>query len=304
VGELTVRPTYQLSVVVASAWSVRDLESCLDALTGQRRAQKFEIIVVDCCGASALEIIIAKHPDVIFIQYSEKTPLPVLWGAGIARARGEIIAITDATCRAGPDWIPAMLKAHEAPHALIGGAVEVAECRSGLDWAAYFCEYGQFMRPLQKGAANELPGNNLSFKRWTLDIGEEFVRDGFWKTYWCRSLRNAGIELVAEPEVVVYCHRSYRLFPFLIRRFHHGRCFAGMRVAQATLLARAGYVAGSWLLPFLFFARVLRMILSKRRLLGEFARAFPFTILAIVSWALGEFCGYLAGAGKSCAKIY
>jgi len=298
------RTAFQLSVVVASAWSVRDLESFLDALTGPSWARKFEIIVADCCDDDALENIIAKHPDVIFIRYSEKTPLPLLWGAGIARATGEIIAVTDATCRAGPDWIPAMLKAHEAPHALIGGAVEAAECRSGLDWAAYFCEYGQFMRPLQKGAANELPGNNLSFKRWTLDLGAEFVRDGFWKTYWLRSLRDAGVELVAEPAVVVYYRRSYRLFPFLIRRFHHGRCFAGMRVAQASLFARAGYAAGSWLLPFIFFARVLRMILSKRRLLGEFALALPFTILAIVSWSLGEFCGYLAGAGKSCARIY
>jgi glycosyltransferase involved in cell wall biosynthesis len=290
--------------VVASAWSIRDIESFLNGLEGQRAARKSEVIVADCCGDDALEDLIARYPDVIFIRYCARTPLPVLWGAGIARATGEIIAITDATCRVSRDWIPAILKAHEAPHALIGGAVEVAECRSGLDWAAYFCEYGQFMRPLQKGAAIELPGNNLSFKRWTLDLATEFVRDGFWKTYWCHGLRKAGIELVAEPAVVVYCHRSYRLLPFLIRRFHHGRCFAGMRVEQTSSLARAGYVAGSWLLPFLFFARVLRMIFSKRRFWGEFARALPFTILAIVSWSLGEFCGYLAGEGKSCALIY
>jgi hypothetical protein len=160
------------------------------------------------------------------------------------------------------------------------------------------------MRPLPKGVVVEVPGNNLSFKRSALDLGAEFVRDEFWKTHWCRSLQESGIELAADPAVMVYSIKSYRLLPFLVRRFHHGRCFAGMRVAKASLIARAAYTAGSWLLPFVFFTRVLKMILSKRRFLGQFALASPWTILAILSWSLGEFCGYLAGAGKSCAKIY
>jgi glycosyltransferase involved in cell wall biosynthesis len=301
---MSQRANPQLSVVVASAWSVHDLERLLDSLIGQRPAQEFEVIVADCRGDDALERIIDKYPGVTFIRHSEKTPLPVLWGAGIARARGEIIAVTDATCRVSPDWIAATLKAHEAPHALIGGVVEAGRCQSRLDWAAYFCEYGQFMRPLQKGVAGELPGNNLSFKRWALSHGTEFVRAGFWKTYWCHSLQQAGVELVADPAVAVCVSKTYRPLPFLVRRFHHGRCFAGMRVAKASHFVRAGYAAGSWLLPFLFIARVLKMILSKRRFLGQFALALPWTILAILSWSLGECCGYLRGAGRSCDQIY
>jgi glycosyltransferase involved in cell wall biosynthesis len=301
---MSLRAAPRLSVVVASAWSLADLEALLDSLMVQSPAPKVEVIVADCRAEGSLDKIVAKYPDVIYIRYSEKAALPVLWGAGIARATGEVVAVTDTTCRVSADWVAATLRAHDSPAMLVGGAVEADECESLLDWAAYFCEYGQFMRPLHKGVAGEVPGNNLSFKRRALEIGERFVRDQFWKTYWCQSLQQAGIELMSDPAVVVSLRKSYRPFPFLVRRFHHGRCFAGMRVTKASLPVRAGYAVGSGLLPFVFLARVTSMILSKRRLLGKFALAAPWTLLAIVSWSLGECCGYLGGAGKSCARIY
>lgn len=293
-----------LSVVVASAASVRDLEACLSALAQQDLGRGVEIIVADCCQDEARQDLTATYPYVTWSRFSSPVTLPGLWGAGIARATGQIIAITETTCVVDHRWVATILQAHEGPHAVIGGAVEVEGRRSLVDWAAYFCEYGQFMLPLVKGVVHELPGNNVSFKRWVLQHGQEYVQPGFWKTYWCRKLQAAGIELVAAPAMVVHYKKTFRLRPFLIRRFHHGRCFAGMRIAQDAALKRVFYALASPLLPLVFLYRIITAIVPKKRYLKEFVLSLPVSCLAIVSWSCGECWGYLTGPGDSCKWIY
>jgi len=293
----------QLSVVIASNHSLREVDQCLQSLQRQGPVAGIEIIVADSREDDSVKDVMTKYPDVAFICFPEKTPLPMLWGGGIARSKGGIIAITDSTSVADGNWIAAILKAHESADPVVGGAVEAAEGKNMVDWAAYFCEYGQFMRPLPEGPADVLSGNNISFKRWTLTKGREFAQTGFWKTYWCRGLQEEGIQLVSTPTMVIYDKKSYRLVPFLIRRFHHGRCFAGMRVSTISGLERASYILGSPLLPLLFLARTTRGVVSKQRHLKQFILSLPVSLLAIVVWSVGEFCGYLTGTGESCAHV-
>lgn len=296
--------TPELSVVVASAHSLDELESCLAALVRQAQNRRIEIIVGNCIGDNSINDVITKFPEVVIIRLPVEMILPELWAAGIAQSTGKVIAITDSTCTFPDDWIASILTAHESSYAVIGGAVEIVDNKRWVDWAAYFCEYGQFMPPASEGVVKELPGNNISFKRYTLERGAEFVRDGFWKTYWCNQLRKEGVQLISEPSIVVYFRKSYRLLPFLIRRFHHGRCFAGMRTARATTLERTLYLVGSPSLPVLLLMRTLRAILPKRRYLKQFILSLPVSLLAILFWSIGEFFGYLAGEGKSRAKVY
>lgn len=294
----------QLSIVVASVYSHQELETWLDTLVQQVKGKQIETIVADCSQDGSLSKMMAKYRGVIFIPFPTHTALPVLLGAGIAKSTGNIIAITDSTSFPDEQWIASILKAHEASHPVIGGAVEVNGCKRLVDWAAYFCDYSKFMCPLAEGVVRELPGNNLSFKRWALGIGQQYVQNGFWKTYWCRTLQEAGIELLLVPSIKVNYKKSFRLFPFLIRRFHHGRCFAGMRIKQASILTRSYYWAASHLLPVLLLFRTVTTVLPKKRHQKEFVISFPILLLSIISWSLGEYWGYLAGSGKSCAHIY
>jgi glycosyltransferase involved in cell wall biosynthesis len=295
-------PTARLTVVIASTDST-DLKECLNSLEDQTKEEKVEIIVAASCGDDSLQASIAEHPKVRLIRCPPNSTLPHLLGTAIARSTGDIIAVTDSACTLDARWISAILAAHEASYPVVGGAVEAVRYGSLVDWAAYFCEYGQFMRPLREGIVNEVPGNNISFKRATLQHGQEFVCNGFWKTYWCRALQQGGIALISMPSIVVYCKKSYRLIPFLIRRFHHGRCFAGMRAARASIHARACYLAGSPLLPLLISARITRAVLAKRRYRKEFIRSFPLSVLSVLAWSAGEVWGYAAGQGDSCRHI-
>lgn len=293
----------RLSVVIACTHSSRDLAPVLSALRNQAGADSVEVIVADGSGDMAVDYARLQGEGVVTLRFAQGTPLPVLWGAGIHASHGALIAILDDCSVPDRQWVSSILAAHESSDLVIGGAVEPSPQRSLVDWAAYFCEYGQFMLPLSGGVVSELPGNNIAFKRAALGRGAAFVEPEFWKTYWCRTLQHEGVQLRSTPAMRVYDRKSYRLVPFLIRRYHHGRCFAGMRRTQLSPVMRGLYTVGTPVLPCLFLWRIAGPIMQKRRYLSEFMLSLPISILAVVSWSWGECCGYLAGPGRSCEWI-
>lgn len=290
-----------MSVVIVSPFPQTSLVNCLDSVFGNENPGAVEIIaVVSGAAENTILDLIEKYPGVRFLRFSAETGTAALSAAGIAESSGEIIALTDSCCVVDRNWIGATFKAHQSPSkVVVGGAVEAFEKLKSQDWAAYFFDYGQFMLPLEAGTADVLPGNNISFKRSALTVGREYVEPEFWKTFWCRKLRAAGVELFCEPSIVVRQSRSFRFPSFLFQRFHQGRCFAGMRIEELSLVRRAIYLGGAVFLPFIIFYRKLTAVFAKKRLLKELLISMPFVVLIVIAWSLGEACGYFAGTGKS-----
>lgn len=296
----------ELSVVVASLYTLQELKTCLDGILEQSEIalSAIEIIVSDCCLKEKTAEWIEKFPAAEFIEFPERTSLAKLLGAGIARANGAIIAVTDSSCVVADDWISSILRAHAAEKSpVIGGAVEISESGKLTDWAAYFCDYGEFMPPAPRGIAAVVPGNNFSVKRAALQCGTEFVAPEFWKTLWCRRLQAEGIELFSEPMIRVGWRRTYQLNSFLVRRFDQGRCFAGMRFAGQTFSKRIFYSIGSIFLPVVFLYRIAAPVFRRKRFFGKFILSLPIIVLAVVFWSVGEAFGFLFGAGTSCGRI-
>jgi glycosyltransferase involved in cell wall biosynthesis len=294
----------KLSVVIASLYDETSLQKCLDSILVDKNEES-EIIVVDCCLKNKATEFVEKYPEVNFINFTEKTSLPILLSDGIGQAKGEIIAITDSSCVVADDWISSILEAHRTEEStVIGGSVEMKEdSRNLTDWAAYFCDYGQFMSPAPQGIVEVVPGNNLSIKSWALAKGTEFVENEFWKTLWCRALQSEGIELFSEPLISVQLQKQYKLIPFLFRRFHQGRCFAAMRMEKEKVAKRFFFSMGSIILPFLFLFRTIVPILNKKRFLGKLVLSLPLIFLSVTFWSVGEMIGFLIGTGTSSKHI-
>lgn len=292
-----------LSVIIISTAPLDDMPVCLRTVRQQCHGRRVEIILAYSADHAPLEARASDYPDVTLIRLPQATNLPRLLGAAIARARGAVIAITDATCEVDMQWVSAILRAHHTPHPIIGGAVEPDGLRTLADWTAYFCDYGRFMLPLAPGVAQYVPGINFSVKRQALESGSEFVTGEFWKGHWCLRLQAAGVSLQVDPAIVVFYRKSFSFWSLLQQRFHHGRCFAGMRLAQLTPARRIVYVLGSLALPILLCVRIVRAVLPKRRCLRLLTLSLPLMLLDTGSWALGEFCGYLAGPGTSCQHV-
>ena len=108
-GNSRPRPVFPLprepriSVVVACYNAARTLQPCLDSLA-RLNYPDYEVVVVDDGSTDATPQIIAQHTGFRGIR-QEHLGLSAARNAGIAAGTGEIVAFTDADCRADEDWL-------------------------------------------------------------------------------------------------------------------------------------------------------------------------------------------------------
>lgn len=297
----------RLSVVIAAHDAADALQTCLEALAPQQGDGSVEVIVADSSSDGTPALVARRFPWVRLLHFDMPLPVPVLRGRGIAVARGALIAILDPYSVAAGDWVERLLAAHASgANLVIGGAVDLYEPRgrSLTEWALYFNEYGLFMPPVREGETWIVPGSNVSYKRMALFDGAQPRYPVFWKTVVNAEIERAGSPLWLAPAVVVALNKPIPFSDFLRTRYHHGRCYAALRVRDAPWLTRLAYAAAAPLLPGLLLWRWSRGFWPKRRNHLRFVATVPLQLALFAVWASGEACGYLRGAGRSCAQLF
>lgn len=293
-----------LSVVVVSFNTTALLDRCLGALDAQTVQAEVEILVVEPWDAPA-------RPDALkdrfrgtrWVRDPRRRNVPQLRSLGIAESRGTIVALLEDDCVAPPTWCAALLQAHQGPWVAVGGAVEPGDYTTLLDWAMYFQDYVRFMQPLPSGAPTALPGTNVSYKRAAV-LPELQSREnvGFYEVFVHAALLQAGLPVALDPALVVYNVNSWSAGRAVRSRFHHGRGFAAVRIAEDPRGKRLFLLAIAVLLPLVQVARIAREVVQRRRHLGRLAAALPWVFALSASWSLGEFAGYLLGSGGSLGR--
>jgi len=290
----------KLSVVIAAWNGLSSLERCLRSLKADGQASDTEVIVVT--NFDAAEMLKTQFPCVQHVAASSHTTVPVLRATGIFRSGGEIVALAEDHCTFGDGWCSEIKKAHQLPYSVIGGPVENASGESALDWAVYFYDYGRFMLPSPAAVVEVLAANNVSFKRSVLQEVEPGLRDGFFEAFIKAELKKREQALYLAPSVVVYHCKHYEAGQAITQCYHLARGFAGKRVLHTPLVKRAALVLGSLALPALLPGRIVVRTVGKRRHIKELVRSLPYLLILMISWSLGEFCGYFAGEGSSASK--
>jgi glycosyltransferase involved in cell wall biosynthesis len=294
-----------LSIVIGSHNAARVIAICLQALEPQRAHAVFEVIVADCSSDGTPDIIKRQFPSVLVLPVDGPASLAELRGRGIAAARGAIIAILDPFSVPAADWASQVLAAHaRQQNRVIGGSVDLyrAESASYAAWATYLNEYGLFMPPVTSGETWILAGSNVSYKRAALFDGDRPRYPVFWKTSVNWEQEAGGSRLWLEPAVRVALYKPIPFQEFLHSRFHHGRCFAGMRILNASWWTRLARAGSTILLPPLQLWRWTAGFWPKRRHRGRFIASLPAQFLLFLVWSAGEACGYLRGTGRACER--
>lgn len=286
----------RLSVVVVPFAGAHYLERCLDALARQADAPPFEIVVPVAGRATPLRSA-AGAAHVREIRVAGDAGPAALRAAGLRASRGDLVAFTEDHCIPAGDWCAAIVRAQEAPHAAIGGAVEKEGRDGALAWALYLCDYGRYMRPLAAGPAHYLTDVNVSYKREALRGLPEAEAPEFHETAVNWALARRGDTLWLDPAIVVRQQRGARWLSALRDRFVHGWIFAGTRVPGMSAPARAVRAGLTASLPGVLVARAAGQALRRRRHLGALVRATPAMIAMTTAWSLGELAGYLLGRG-------
>ncbi|MBW8011264.1 MAG: glycosyltransferase [Chloroflexi bacterium] len=299
----------KVSVVIATHNAAKVLDKCLAALVKQVSTHQVEIIVASSSTDGTAKIVQENFPEVNLLHFDEPFSIPLLRQKALDNSKGEIIAILDPYSIIDDDWLEQMMAAHSnLPNLVIGGAVEIfSEEPPGIsNWTIYIHEYGGFMPPLKEGVVSILPGSNISYKREALSKIKtlKLKQRGFWKAYANWHLEDEGHKLWLAPSIVVRLWKPIPFFNFLRTRFHHGRCYASMRVADSSFTKKLIHALKTPLLPFVFSWRLTMDFWPKSRDRGKYLLASPLLFLLNFSWALGELIGYLRGSGDSCALLF
>lgn len=281
-----------LSIVIAASGDTAGLAECLGSLSAQR-AHAREIVVVATVPAPA--DLSARFPGIEWVEADAGLLIPQLWGLGMARALGDVVAITTAHFAPAPGWAEAIGRAHarlEAP--AIGGPIDPPRGGRVVDWATYFLRYSAYFGPDRERAVADLPGDNASYKRSALGAPADLVRDGFWERDLHRRLRAEGRALVSVPAIRVAQRASFGFRRFLRQRFEHGTQFGRSRLQGRGVLVGLAAAAASPLIPAVFLAKIVVRVARSGRDFGPFVAALPTLACFLMAWSLGEGWGYLS----------
>lgn len=288
------------SVVIAAWNGVGYLRRCLEALDAAHPVPEVEVIVSRNFDDGAAGLLAAEYPGVVDIALPSATNVPRLRLAGIRRASGTIVALTEDHAIPGPGWAATLRRAHAAGLGrIIGGPVDQAPGQGPVSWGVYLYDYGRYRPPCAAGPVGELSGINVSYHQELLEAYQGELTEGVHEARLHGALQTRGESLIMEPAAVVMQAKQHHLGPSLRSAFHLGRGYAAGRAAGKALHWRVGFAAGSFALPFVLTGRTFAAVLPKGKDLGRLLAAIPSYALLTLAWSAGECAGYAAGPGDS-----
>jgi predicted dehydrogenase len=279
----------RVSVVVVTVESAERLRSCLTALQGQAP----EILVPWDGSHGACSALQQDFPGVRFLAAGEgKQTYAQLRAHGIARASGEIIAVTEDHFTPAPDWCRRIAEAHREPHAAIGGAVEKQTPDTALSWAFYLADYLRYLDP-REGPSAHLTDGNVTYKRAALEEIRRLWEAEFHENVVHAALAARGGSLWLSPRIIVRQKRRISLRAAVRDRYAFGRLFGSTRAEGMKPAARLKLTALCALLPAVLLLRITSHVVRTRRYAAAWLRALPALVLISTVWAWGEFIGYV-----------
>ncbi len=293
----------KISVVIASKVGAPFIDDCIESLANQENAPPHEIIMVDCHGEETRKRIASRFPSVHLIAQDPPRSVPDLRRTGVQAATGEIIAILEEHCLAAGDWMATIAAAHAGPCVAVGGTVLDCNYSRLRDWITYFTEYNAYMPPVPSGQVSSLPGNNIAFKRESLQKHLAELTQGYWEAYLYAKLYEEKAILLSEPKMAVVHRGPFDYGYYLHQRYLFSRAFAGARRVVLPLSRRIIYAIASPVLPALLLGRMAARVWKKKCHVAKFVECIPLLVPVTVVYILGELAGYLFGPGDSLLKV-
>jgi hypothetical protein len=286
-----------LSVVVACNEARRTIDGCLAALERSCAGLSAEILVAHASDAALAERVRSSYPHVALVELASSALAPELWAAGYRASRGGVVAFTTGHMMVGDSWARALLDRLSAGFTGAGGAIQLGPGAGIVDWAVHYLRYSAFLPPPPAGEVMEIPGDNASYIRNSLDAHAATFSAGFWEVDFHRRIRAQGGRLAFAPEATASFGPSFSFGTILRHRFRHGRHFGAYRRRTAGVRWRS--VAGAPAVPGLLLARIARRVAGRAGDRWRACAAAPLLLVLGIAWAGGEAVGALLGEGGS-----
>jgi hypothetical protein len=284
------------------------LERCLAALRAQESPPELEVLVPFDASADVAHAR-AAFPDARFLpmgQVAVAEPVPGESGrhelydrrrsAGLAAARGELVALLEDRGAPGPRWARAMVDLHRGRRlAAAGGAIA---CGSREPWsrAVFLCDFGRYEPPLAPGPARALSDTNVCYRREDLLAVRAEWEPRFHEPRVHAALAARGGALWLDPAPVVEQARSgLGVRRLLAERYHWGSLYGRIRARGLPPRRRRLYALLAPLLPPLLLWRIVRGRAGRPGGTAGALALAPRLLLLLAAWSAGESAGYRAG---------
>ncbi|WP_043749550.1 glycosyltransferase family 2 protein [Methylobacterium nodulans] len=235
-----------VSVVIPHVNDLANLERCLDLLAAQTLPPgTVEVVVADngsAAGLAAVEALAAGRARVVPAPIRGAGPAR---NAGVAAARGNILAFIDSDCRPAPDWLEQGLKALDAAD-IVGGAVRVeAENRAAPTPVEAFELVFAFRNDLYVQRKGFTVTANMLVRRTVFEAVGPFANGLSEDVEWCHRARARGYRLAYAPAARV-AHPARRTWEELVRKWRRTTREAYLLAAPGPL-GRLPWLARAWL---------------------------------------------------------
>lgn len=291
-----MKPAYKLSIIIAVQHAQQNLVEILARLNPNKH-QDVEYLFCRAEADPATAEIVSGHDNVRVISGQTGSLIPHLWRDGIVDAQAEKVALGTAHCIPGDDWVDQCLAADMATVPGIGGVIENDSSSCARDWAIYLLRYISFAPPREKTEVAEIAADNALYRKADVMQHQDLLEKGFWEPSFHARFRKAGLMLALNPALCVVHRNQYSSGQFFLQRLAHGKEFGLARAGQISQSKRWLLIVLSPLLPVLFLRKIVMAVIQHGSHKSRLIIAFPWLLLFLLAWGLGEAQGYLA-AGK------
>jgi GT2 family glycosyltransferase len=279
-----------ITVIIPTYNEGDKIARCLDALRQQTFAGSYEVLVVDNGSTRNLPVVPADDPKVCLLQ----EPKPGSYcarNAGIAQARGRILAFTDSDCLPDKDWLANAWRAFQQDPALalLAGRIDIYFEDAGKPTSVELYERRFAFRQAESVAQGWAVTANLIVRRDVIDAIGPFNTHTFsgGDSEFTQRAVGAGYRLGYGGAVVVQ-HPARRQLGEInqLRRRHVGGFYRLSRTQPefASQFSATG-IAKDFLYPAKGGLLLLKDIAGGRMGLGEGARILA--VLAQTRWYRG-----------------
>jgi O-antigen biosynthesis protein len=219
----------RVSVVVASFNGARTLPVCLDSLH-RLNYPDYEVILVDDGSTDGTAGIAASFPKTRCLHHETNQGLSVARNTGIAASDGEIIAFTDADCRADEDWLYYLVSdLLEHGFAGMGGPNLLPPEDSWVAAAVMVSPGGPSHVMITDRVAEHIPGCNMAFYKSAL--AEAGCFDPIYTKAGddvdiCWRLQQLGCQIGFSPSAFVWHYRRATIRDYLKQQYGYGEAEA------------------------------------------------------------------------------
>lgn len=275
-----------ISVIVPSYNSAGSIQACLESISNQNTGIPYEIIVVDSSIDNTPEIVGKFSPRVILIHNQSRLFPGPARNLGIERARGRIIAFTDADCVVDANWIENIRQAHRK-HDAVGGKILNGTPGSPFGTALYLTEFAEFGTN-EPRLVPSMPTCNMSYKKSVFAKYGVFP-DVFWGEEYV--LNTSIVEQVLFSPDVIVTHMNRTDFFVTVR--HSYKVGNGCALSRILTNRQSYLFRYKFLIPSLWLYRFIKIV-AKSAQAGNFFRyllSLPFVLIDVVAWNLGFLKG-------------